>query len=92
MANTLKRFSDEEKVSRLADILRAQYSEVYQHILLGEETSFLKSIASHLDMSEKGLMDALIANETHQIVTQIKISHDELEKLKDMVDRMRYAP
>lgn len=92
MTDSLKGISEEEKVSRLADILRTQYSEIYQHILLGEETNFLKHITSHLDMPEEKLIDALIANEAHQITTRLKESHDEMKKFMDMVDRRRYAP
>lgn len=85
-------FREEEMLSRLADLLRTQYAEIYQYILKGKETEFLKHIALHLDTSEEKLITMLISHEAQMIATQLKTSRDELERLKDMVDHMRCSP
>ncbi|MEO7021236.1 MAG: hypothetical protein ABI234_13855 [Ktedonobacteraceae bacterium] len=82
---------DKEKIHRLADVLRERYPLLFQSVLEGKETSLLKSIASHLDISERNIIAALISYETEKILASVHAQND-LRALMDIVARMPHSP
>ncbi len=84
--------NQKEFIETFAKLLREHYEFLYEQVLSGQSSLLLAKIAARLDMTEDILINEVVASEADRILKDIEMASSHMQKLKEMVDKMTYAP